>query len=86
MTAAAVLLYEALIRHDAISASDKAALHPRIEKSWRWLVKHTTPVTFPEAGYIKVTGKTTKRPLENITWMMAWTCEALLLGPTVFKE
>ncbi|HKB39645.1 MAG TPA: hypothetical protein VKD72_24620 [Gemmataceae bacterium] len=85
MTAAAVLLYEALIRYQAISAKDKAALHPRIEKSWQWLVKHTTPETFPADGYIAVTRKTTKRPLENLTWMMAWTCEALLLGPTVFK-
>src|SRR5262245_29216866 len=85
MTAAAVLLYEAVVRHKAISESERARLHPRIEKSWQWLMNHTSPTTFPEDGYIKVTGKTTKSPLENITWMMAWTCEALLLGPTVFK-
>jgi hypothetical protein len=84
MTAAAVLLYEAVVRHDAISAGDKAALHPRIEKSWRWLLDHAQPETFPEDGYIRVTGKTAKRPLENLTWMMAWTCEALLLGPAAF--
>jgi hypothetical protein len=47
-------------------------------------VDHTKPETFPQDGYIRVTGKTTKRPLENITWMMAWTCEALLLGLSVF--
>src|SRR5262245_1060039 len=29
MAAAAVLLYEAIIRYEAISAVDKAALHPR---------------------------------------------------------
>jgi hypothetical protein len=86
MTAAAVLLYEALIRYQAISAADKAVLHPRIEKSWRWLVTHTTPDTFPEDGYVSVTGKTTKKPLENIAWMMAWTCEALLVGPAVFDS
>jgi hypothetical protein len=85
MTAAAVLLYEALVRYDAIPVSQKAALHPRVEKSWRWLLKHTTPEAFPADGYVAVSGKTTKRPLENITWMMAWTCEALLLEPTLFK-
>ena len=84
MTAAAVLLYETLVRHKAISEADDTELKPRIEKSWRWLLAHTSPDTFPEAGYIPVTGKTTKSPLENITWMMAWTSEALLLGPTVF--
>ena len=84
MGAAAILLYEAVVRYDAITASDKAALRPRIERSWRWLVEHTKPGTFPKDGYIRVTGKTTKSPLENITWMMAWTCEALLLGPSVF--
>jgi hypothetical protein len=83
MAAAAILLYEAVVRHGAITASDKAALRPRIEKSWRWLVDHTGPETFPKDGYIRVTGKTTKSPLENITWLMAWTCEALLLGPSV---
>jgi hypothetical protein len=84
MTAAAVLLYEAVVRHGAISASDKAALHPRVEKSWRWLLAQTGPETFPVDGYIAVSGKTNKKPLENLTWMMAWTCEALLVGPTVF--
>jgi hypothetical protein len=84
MAAAAILLYEAVVRYDVISASDKAALHPRIEKSWRWLLNRTSPETFPDDGYIRVTGKTNKSPLENITWMLAWTCEALLLGPTVF--
>jgi hypothetical protein len=85
MTAAAVLLYESLVRHGALSDADNAELQPRIENSWRWLLAHTSPDTFPEAGYIKETGKTTKSPLENITWMMAWTCEALLLGPSVLK-
>ena len=85
MTAAAVLLYESLVRHGALSDADNAELQPRIENSWRWLLAHTSPDTFPEAGYIKETGKTTKSPLENITWMMAWTCEALLLGPSVLN-
>lgn len=86
MTAAAVLLYETVVRYDALSASDRAELHRRIEKSWRWLVGHTSPDTFPEDGYIRVTGKTKKSPLENLTWMMAWTCEALLAGPRVFAS
>jgi len=84
MTAAAVLLYEATVRYDAISASERAELHPRIEKSWRWLVDHTSAETFPSDGYIQVTGKTKKSPLENLTWMMAWTCEALVACPKVF--
>jgi hypothetical protein len=86
MTAAAVLLYEALVRHGAISDADNKELGPRVKNSWRWLAAHTSPDTFPDAGYVKVTGKTTKSPLENITWMMAWTCEALLLGKTVFQD
>jgi hypothetical protein len=86
MTAAAVLLYETLVRHRAISDADNKELGPRVRNSWRWLASHTSPDTFPDAGYVKVTGKTTKSPLENITWMMAWTCEALLLGPTVFQD
>jgi hypothetical protein len=81
-----VLLYEAIVRYDAVSASDRAELHPRLEKSWRWLVGHTSMQTFPGDGYIQVTGKTKKSPLENLTWMMAWTCEALLACPKVFPN
>lgn len=84
MTAAAVLLYDALNRYDAISAVDKTELHPRVEKSWRWLHSHTGPDAFPQDGYIPVTGKTKKSPLENLTWMMAWTVEALLVGDAHF--
>jgi hypothetical protein len=60
-------------------------LHTRIEKSWRWLINPTSSTTYTEDGYAKVSDKTTTSPPENMTWLMAWTCEALLLARTVFK-
>jgi hypothetical protein len=72
--------------HRPAAVSGKAEPHPRIEKSWHWLVEHTSREIFPSDGYIQVTGKTKKSPLENLTWMMAWTCEALLACPKVFPS
>jgi hypothetical protein len=59
---------------------------PKVEKTWQWLVDNTTPDRFPADGYIRVKGTTTKRPLENLAWAMAWTVDALLEGSALFSS
>jgi hypothetical protein len=84
MTAVPVLLYAQLKAQGAIPAKIDAAYRPKTEKAWRWLVAHTTRETFPPDGYIQVKGTTSKKPLENLVWLLAWTLEALLEGGKVF--
>lgn len=84
MTAAAVLLYAGLKAQGAVAPEIDDQYRPRIEKSWSWLLKHTRPDRYPTDGYIRVTGKTSKKPPENLFWLMAWTVEALLEGGALF--
>ena len=79
-TAAAILLHSLLRERGLITAEFQRDYGPKIEKSWDWLLEHTSPETFPDKGYIRVTGATTTKPPENLMWMMAWTVEALLTG------
>lgn len=85
-TAAAILLYCKLREQDLVPPDVDKEYRPKIEKSWRWLLLHTDPETFPEGGYIKVTGATTTKPPENLMWMMSWTVEALLAGEKEFEH
>ncbi|HLJ11059.1 MAG TPA: hypothetical protein VKU82_07715 [Planctomycetaceae bacterium] len=80
MAAAAVLLHTALMREKILSPESNAAFAPRLKKTWRWLFEHTGRETYPPDGYLKVSGKTSKKPLENLIWLMAWTAEALIEG------
>jgi hypothetical protein len=82
--AAAILLYLELKRRNAIPVSVDGEYRPRIEKAWKWLLAHTAPDTYPADGYIRVTGRTSRKPPENLLWMMAWTVEALLEAPKQF--
>jgi hypothetical protein len=84
MTAVPILLYASLRAHDEVPDDFEQRYRPKIEKSWRWLLRHTSPETFPQDGYVKVTGKTSKEPLENLVWLLAWTVEALLEGGRLF--
>lgn len=86
MTAAAILLYVDLKRTGAICPQTEAEYMPQLQKAWRWLVDNTQTDTMPGDGYIKVQGTTTKSPLENIVWMLAWTVEALVLGRAFFEQ
>ncbi len=85
-TAAAILLYCKLREQDLVPREIDKEYRPRIEKSWLWLLSHTDPETFPEGGYIRVTGSTTTKPPENLMWMMSWTVEALLAGEKEFEN
>jgi hypothetical protein len=85
-TAAAILLYAKLREQDLVPADVEAEYGPKIRQSWQWLLAHTGVETFPEHGYIKVTGATTPSPPENLLWMMAWTTEALLAGGKLFAK
>lgn len=86
-TAAAILLYARLREQNVIADGDALAQEygPKIRKSWRWMLRHSSPENWPEHGYIKVTGATTTKPGCNIMWMMAWTVEALLAGGEMFE-
>lgn len=84
-TAMAVLLYTRLRADSLIPPEVEKVYHPKVNKSWRWLVDHTRPDNFPSDGYIRVSGATTKKPLENLVWHMAWTVEALIEGEKVFE-
>ena len=57
---------------------------PKVEKSWQYLLAHTGRDTYPPDGYIQVSGRTSKRPPENLVWLMAWTVDALLEGGKLF--
>jgi hypothetical protein len=83
--AAAILLYLQLKGLNAVPADVDQQYRPKIDKSWRWLLANTAPDTYPADGYVRVTGRTSKKPPENLLWMMAWTVEALLEGPKVFE-
>lgn len=83
-TAAAILLYIKLAEQEIIPPEIDRDYRPKIEKSWHWLLGHTGPDTYPTDGYIRVTGSTTKKPPENLMWMMSWTVEALLAGGKEF--
>ena len=82
-TAAAVLLFLELNRRNLFSAKVERDYRPRIEKSWNWLLAHTASDTYPPDGYIRVTGRTSRKPPENLMWMTAWTIEALIEAPKV---
>jgi len=84
MGAAAVLLHALLKRENLLSPETTEAFDARLEKAWRWLMDHTSRETFPPDGYIKVAGTTSKKPLENLVWLMAWTVEALIEGSLLF--
>jgi hypothetical protein len=84
--AAAILLYAGLKEQNLVPPDLDKIYRPRIEKSWQWMLNHTHRDTFPADGYIKVSGTTTKKPLENLVWRMAWTTEALIVGERVFAS
>jgi len=84
LNAAVVLLYLRLKDANAMPADVDAQYRPKIEKAWKWLLAHTSRETYPPDGYIRVTGKTSTKPPENLMWLMAWTIEALLEAPKSF--
>jgi hypothetical protein len=85
-TAAAILLYIKLLDSEVLPADVKQKYHPRITKSWQWMLSHTGPDSYPKDGYIKVDGSTTTKPPENLMWMMSWTVDALLAGGPLFER
>jgi hypothetical protein len=85
MTAAAILTYLEVTAANIVPTSVEAAYRPRVEKSWRWLLENTKRDTFPADGYIRVDGTTTKKPRENLFWLMSWTVSALLAGGKAFR-
>ena len=85
-TAMAILLYAGLRADGLIPPEIETDYRPKVEKSWHWLLGHTGPTTFPPDGYIRVNGTTTKKPLENLVWHMAWTVEALIEGEKIFER
>jgi hypothetical protein len=84
--AAAILLYAKLADAGLIPDDVKRQYHPKITKSWQWMLSHTGPDSYPEDGYIKVDGSTTIKPPENLMWMMSWTIEALLEGGRLLEK
>lgn len=62
------------------------AYWPKAEKSWQYLLTHTGRDTYPADGCIRVTGRTSKRPPENLIRLMAWTVDALLEGGKLFAS
>jgi len=83
-TAAAILLYSKLSDAKLVPESVEQAYRPKIQRSWTWMLSHTGSITYPQDGYIKVSGSTTTKPPENLLWMMSWTIEALLSGERLF--
>lgn len=79
MAAAAILTYGKLLERDMLPSLEEESLLSSLNKTIRWFDAHTDPGTMPDAGYIEVTGKTDPTPGDNITWMMAWIIEAMLL-------
>jgi hypothetical protein len=84
MTAAAILLYLDLREAQIVPADIETRYRPKVNQSWSWLVANTGRDTMPPDGFIRVNGTTSKKPLENIFWMLTWTAEALLEGGVVF--
>lgn len=84
LNAAVILLYLRLTEAGALPADVDARYRPAVEKAWKWMLAHTSRETYPADGYIRVTGKTSTKPPENLTWLMAWTIEALLEAPKTF--
>ena len=84
MAAAAIMLYSELRQAKAMPADIEAAYRPRVDKTWRWLLENTSPENYPLDGYIRVNGSTTKKPLENLFWLMCFTVDALLEGRKIF--
>ncbi len=80
MAAAAILMYTGLKSASLLPGDVEAAYLPKVRKSWQWLLDHTGASTWPPDGYIRMDGTTSKRPPENLVWLMAWTVEALLDG------
>lgn len=80
MTAVPIRLVSLLKAADQFNDRDSKKLQEQVNRAWKWLVDHSSPTTFPEDGQLKVNGTTSKKPLENLVWLMAWTIEALLDG------
>lgn len=85
MNGAAILLYLDLREANLMPADIEARYISRVKKAWTWMVEHSGRDTMPPDGYIRVNGTTSKKPLENMFWLMAWTVEALLGGGKVFE-
>ena len=86
MTAVPIMLYARLKEQDLVPEEFKRKHLVRLRKAWKWLLENCDPATMPEDGYVKVTGKTSKHPLENLFWQLAWVVEGLLDGAEVFKD
>jgi hypothetical protein len=86
MTASGILQYLALERVKAVPDDFQSAYRPRVEKSWKWLVANTKRDSFPNDGYIRVSGTTTKKPLENLMWYISYGIEGLVEGSRYFES
>jgi len=84
MGAAAILLFAEIHQARLMPPEIERAYRPKAEKSWQHLLTHTGRDTYPADGYIRVTGRTSKRPPQNLVWLMAWTVDALLEGGKLF--
>lgn len=84
LTASVISLYLMLGNSGSMSEEVASAYRPKVANAWKWLLAHTLPETYPQDGYIYVTGRTTTKPPENLMWLMAWTIEALLEAPETF--
>jgi hypothetical protein len=86
MNAAAILLYLDLHEVKLVPADIDARYRPKVDRAWRWMLDNTGRDTMPPDGYIRVSGTTSKKPLENVFWLMTWTMEALLEGGKAFES
>ena len=84
MAAVPILMYARLKAAKLIPADVETRYRPKLDKTWNWFLANTSPEGYPTDGFRKVRGSTSKKPLENLVWLMAWTVEALLEGPQAF--
>ncbi|MBV9083733.1 MAG: hypothetical protein JOZ62_13725, partial [Acidobacteriaceae bacterium] len=80
------LLYLDLRSAQVVPADVDAKYKTKVNSAWQWLIENTARDRLPPDGYIRVHGTTSKKPLENMFWMLAWTAEALIQGGTTFER
>lgn len=83
MTGLAIINYVELQRKGWLAGDVEQRYGPRVRAAVEWLESAARPESYPQDGFIAVTGKTRPDPGWNSSWMFGIVLEALLAARTV---
>lgn len=83
MTALAISQFHEVSAAGCLDDDSRETYGPRAAHAYEWLAARSQPDTFPQDGFVSITGATKPEPAWNTSWMMALVLEGVLLGATV---